>query len=50
MGTTAAQRYATLTAEALGEALRELPGWSLDHGHLVKEVRSPDPWELLELV
>ena len=50
MGTTAAQRYATLTAEALGEALRELPGWSLDHGHLVRAVRATDPWGLLERV
>ena len=50
MGATAAQRYATLTAEALGDALRELPGWSLDSGHLVRAVRAADPWRLLERV
>ncbi len=49
MSRTAA-RYATLTGAALGDALRELRGWSLDAGHLVKAVRAADPWQLLERV
>jgi pterin-4a-carbinolamine dehydratase len=48
--TTAAQRYATLSVEALADAMRELPGWSLDSGHLVRAVRAADPWRLLERV
>ena len=43
-------RYATLTAEALDDALRALPGWSVEHGHLVRAVRVADPWGLLERV
>lgn len=51
MGTgTTAQRYATLTVEALADALRGLPGWSLDHGHLVRAVSAADPWRLLQRV
>lgn len=47
---TAAQRYATLTVEALADALRSLPGWALEQGHLVRRVAVPDPWRLLERV
>jgi 4a-hydroxytetrahydrobiopterin dehydratase len=43
-------RYASLTPQALDDALRGLPGWSLDAGHLVKAVRAADPWGLLERV
>lgn len=43
-------RYATLTTDGLADALRALPGWSVDHGHLVKAVRAADPWRLLERV
>ena len=44
------ERYATLTDEALTEALRDLPGWRLDCGHLVRAVPAVDPWSLLERV
>ncbi len=47
---TAAQRYATLTVEALADALRTLPGWALEQGHLVRRVAVRDPWRLLERV
>ena len=47
---TAAQRYATLTVEALADALRSLPGWALDQGHLVRRVAAHDPWRVLERV
>ncbi len=47
---TTAQRYATLTVEALADALRGLPGWSLDSGHLVRAVSALDPWRLLQRV
>jgi pterin-4a-carbinolamine dehydratase len=47
---TAAQRYATLTVEALADALRSLPGWTLEQGHLVRRVAVRDPWRLLERV
>jgi len=47
---TAAQRYATLTVEALADALRGLPGWALEQGHLVRRVTVRDPWRLLERV
>ena len=45
-----AQRYATLTVEALADALRDLPGWVVDQGHLVRRVAVRDPWRLLERV
>ena len=44
------ERYAALTDEALAEALRDLPGWRLDAGHLVRAVPAVDPWRLLERV
>lgn len=44
------QRAATLTVEALSDALRGLPGWVLDQGHLVRRVAARDPWRLLERV
>lgn len=47
---TSAQRYATLTVEALADALRSLPGWALEQGHLVRRVAVRDPWRLLERV
>jgi 4a-hydroxytetrahydrobiopterin dehydratase len=47
---TTAQRYTSLTAQSLDDALHELPGWSLDAGHLVRAVPSDDPWGLLERV
>ena len=50
MGATTAQRYAGLTVEGLADALRGLPGWTLDSGHLVRAVRAADPWRLLERV
>ena len=50
MARTASQRYATLTDDALAEALRALPGWSVDAGHLVRAVHPADPWTLLERV
>ncbi len=50
MGTTSAERYATLSVEALADALRALPGWSLSGEHLVRTVRAMDPWRLLERV
>ena len=49
-GSTAAQRYATLTVEGLADALRGLPGWVVEQGHLVRRVRVRDPWRLLERV
>ena len=48
--TTSAQRYATLTVDALAEALRALPGWSVAGAHLVRTVAAGDPWRLLEQV
>jgi 4a-hydroxytetrahydrobiopterin dehydratase len=45
-----AQRYATLTVEALADALRTLPGWALEQGHLVRRLAVRDPWRLLERV
>jgi 4a-hydroxytetrahydrobiopterin dehydratase len=45
-----AQRYATLSVEALTDALRSLPGWALEQGHLVRRVAARDPWRLLERV
>lgn len=47
---SAAQRYAALTVDALADALRELPGWTVDHGHLKRVVAAADPWRLLERV
>ena len=47
---TSAQRYATLTVEALADALRSLPGWVVEQGHLVRRVAVRDPWRLLERV
>jgi 4a-hydroxytetrahydrobiopterin dehydratase len=47
---TSAQRYATLTVEALADALRGLPGWAVEQGHLVRRVAVHDPWRLLERV
>ena len=44
------QRYATLTVEALADALRGLPGWADEQGHLVRRVAVRDPWGLLERV
>ena len=44
------QRYATLTVEALADALRSLPGWAVEQGHLVRRVAVRDPWRLLERV
>jgi 4a-hydroxytetrahydrobiopterin dehydratase len=49
-GSTSAQRYATLTVEALADALRSLPGWVVEQGHLVRRVPVRDPWRLLERV
>ena len=45
-----AQRYATLTIDALADALRTLPRWGLEQGHLVRRLAVPDPWGLLERV
>ena len=45
-----AQRYATLTVDALADALRSLPGWALEQGHLVRRVAVRDPGRLLERV
>lgn len=51
MGTSRyAQRYATLTVEALADVLRSLPGWAVEQGHLVRRVAARDPWRLLERV
>ena len=50
VGSTSAQRYATLTVEALADALRGLPGWAVERGHLVRRVPARDPWRLLERV
>ena len=47
---TSAQRYATLTVEALADALRSLPGWVVEQGHLVRRLPVRDPWRLLERV
>ena len=47
---TSAQRYATLTVEALADALRGLPGWAVEQGHLVRRLAVRDPWRLLERV
>jgi pterin-4a-carbinolamine dehydratase len=44
------RRYASLTPQALDDALRALPGWSLHAGHLVRAVHAADPWGLLERV
>ena len=49
-GSGAAQRYATLTAEGLSDALRGLPGWAVEHGNLVRRIAVRDPWRLLERV
>jgi 4a-hydroxytetrahydrobiopterin dehydratase len=49
VGSTA-QRYTTLTVDALADALRSLPGWAVEHGHLVRRVAVRDPWRLLERV
>ena len=45
-----AQRYATLTVEAVADALRSLPGWAVEQGHLVRRLAVRDPWRLLERV
>ena len=45
-----AQRYATLTVDALADALRSLPGWAVEQGHLVRRLAVRDPWRLLERV
>ena len=45
-----AQRYATLTVDALADALRGLPGWTVEQGHLVRRIAVRDPWRLLERV
>ena len=47
---TSAQRYATLTVEALADALRSLPGWAVEQGHLVRRLAVRDPWGVLERV
>ena len=47
---TSAQRYATLTVEALADALRGLPGWVVEQGRLVRRLPVVDPWRLLERV
>ena len=44
------QRYATLTVEAVADALRSLPGWAVEQGHLVRRLAVRDPWRLLERV
>ena len=49
-GAALGQRYAVLTVEELAQGLRELPDWSLEGGRLVREVRTGDPWPLLERV
>ncbi len=49
-GSTSAQRYATLTVEALADALRSLPGWVVEQGHLVRRMPVRDPWRLLARV
>ena len=46
----ATQRYATLTVEALADALRSLPGWAVEQGHLVRRLAVRDPWRVLERV
>ena len=45
-----AQRYATLTVEAVADALRSLPGWAVEQGHLVRRLAVRDPWRVLERV
>ena len=47
---SAAQRYATLTVDALTDALRSLPRWAVEQGHLVRRVAVRDPWKVLERV
>ena len=45
-----AQRYRTLTVDALADALRGLPGWAVEQGHLVRRVAVRGPWGVLERV
>ncbi len=50
MGSSTSQRYVTLTVEALADALRSLPGWAVEQGHLVRRLAVRDPWRVLERV
>lgn len=47
---TMQERYATLDLELLAEALRELPEWRVSGGRLLRTVRTPALWPLLEQV